>query len=308
MGHLERIESSLRQALQLADGPYTPPRLRQAMQHAVLGGGARLRPSMAFAVAAACGDAAAPGLEEVATSVELLHSASLVHDDLPCFDDAEMRRGRPSVHAAFGEPLAVLVGDALIALSFEHAISGGLRPAAITGVVRILSASIGSARGLVAGQAWESEPVALLSAYHQAKTGALFEASAALGATVAGSRFVDEWAAFGASIGEAYQVADDLRDVLALTQDKPAHQDAHLGRPNAARELGPKQAIERLSALLRKAAKHIPDCPHPQHIHAWLEAASERLCLAMAERAEGKPAVAAPTTTKPEALRTAVTA
>ncbi len=291
MASRNRIESSLQRALQRAEGPYTPPRLRQALQHAVLGGGARLRPSLALAVAAACGEAEAPGLDEAAAAVELLHSASLVHDDLPCFDDAPLRRGRPSVHAAFGEPLAVLVGDALIALAFEHGAGEALPDRHLRGVVQCLSTAVGSARGLVAGQAWESEPVALLSAYHQAKTGALFEAAAFLGASVADSDEAHAWAAFGAAIGEAYQVADDLRDALLeqASGEKPAGQDALHGRPNAAHELGPKQAVAHLSKLLRQAAERIPDCPQPERIHAWLDQASERLCVALSDGTAREP-------------------
>ena len=242
-------------------------------------GGARLRPSLCISVAAACGHADAPGLDESAVALELLHCASLVHDDLPCFDDAELRRGRPTVHRAFGEPIAVLVGDALIAHAFDHAVCEQLPADKVRGVVRILGAAVGSARGLVAGQAWESEPFALLSTYHQAKTGALFEAAASLGAHLAGAD-ADAWLEFGAAIGEAYQVADDLRDTLAAADlEKPAGQDALHGRPNAALELGTDGAVERLTSLLRSANERMPSCPRPEFLRRWLDAASARLCL-----------------------------
>ena len=88
-----------------------PPRLASALRHAVFPGGARIRPRLCLAVAAACGDPAPPLSDAAAAAIELLHCASLVHDDLPCFDNASTRRGHPTVHRAFGEPLAVLAGD-----------------------------------------------------------------------------------------------------------------------------------------------------------------------------------------------------
>ena len=96
-----------------------PPLLAAAMRHAVFPGGARIRPQLCLAVARACGDAHPALADAAAAAIELLHCASLVHDDLPCFDDAATRRGQPSVHAAYGERLAVLAGDALIVLAFQ---------------------------------------------------------------------------------------------------------------------------------------------------------------------------------------------
>src|SRR3954452_16784827 len=114
-----RIELALTVAVTRAEAPGCPPRLGAALRHAVFPRGARIRPRLCLAVAAACGDDDPTAADAAAAAVELLHCASLVHDDLPCFDDAPTRRGKPSVHRAFGEPLAVLAGDALIVLSFE---------------------------------------------------------------------------------------------------------------------------------------------------------------------------------------------
>ena len=104
-----------------------PPRLADALRYAVFPGGARIRPRLCLAVAPACGDDDPAASDAAAAAIELLHCASLVHDDLPCFDDADLRRGRPSVHRAFGEPLAVLAGDALIVLAFETLARGARR-------------------------------------------------------------------------------------------------------------------------------------------------------------------------------------
>jgi geranylgeranyl diphosphate synthase type II len=114
-----RIEHALDAVLTPGEAAGHPLRLAAAMRHAVFPGGARIRPTLCLAVAAACGDDHPALADAAAAAVELMHCASLVHDDLPCFDDAPTRRGRPSVHRAFGERLAVLAGDALIVLAFE---------------------------------------------------------------------------------------------------------------------------------------------------------------------------------------------
>src|SRR5215475_13888796 len=119
MDAVSRIERALRQSMGRADVAACPPRLAAAMRHAVFPGGARIRPRLCLAVAHACGDDEPAVAYRAAASIELIHCASLVHDDLPCFDDADIRRGRPSVHKAFGERLAVLAGDGLIVLAFE---------------------------------------------------------------------------------------------------------------------------------------------------------------------------------------------
>ena len=197
--------------------------------------------------------------DATAAAIELLHCASLVHDDLPCFDDAATRRGLPSVHAAYGERLAVLTGDALIVLSFQ-ALADGRRGARYgRGCSRPLLADVarrvGGPTGIVAGQAWECEPRVTLAAYHQAKTGSLFAACTEAGALAAGADPAP-WRAFGLSLGEAYQVADDVRDVVATTQalGKPAGRDRAL-RPA---EFGLGAGPGRRHRILRSAggARH----------------------------------------------------
>ena len=119
MKPITRIESSLAAAIATGEEAGCPPKLAGAIRHAVFPGGARIRPQLCLAVAAACGDSDPALSEAAASAIELLHCASLVHDDLPCFDDAATRRGRASVHYAYGESLAVLAGDALIVLAFQ---------------------------------------------------------------------------------------------------------------------------------------------------------------------------------------------
>src|SRR5271166_6512122 len=119
MDAITRIERTLNASLAQTEAPGGPPLLAAAMRHAVFPRGARVRPRLCLAVATACGDDQPAASNGAAAAIELLHCASLVHDDLPCFDDADTRRGRPSVHKAFGEALAVLTGDALIVLAFQ---------------------------------------------------------------------------------------------------------------------------------------------------------------------------------------------
>lgn len=283
-----RIDQILGEALARAGASGGPPLLREALEYAVLPGGARVRPRLTVAVAAACGGEHRGLADAAAAAIELLHCASLVHDDLPCFDNAGTRRGKPSVHAAFGERLAVLAGDALIVLAFEtlaHAAADA--PARLAPVLMCVAGGVGAPHGIVAGQAWECEPSVDLRAYQQAKTGALFAA-----ATMAGAAAADgdpqAWRELGERLGEAYQVADDLRDVLARGDElgKPVGQDVALDRPSAARELGVAGAVSRLEGLLAAAMASIPTCPGREALQALLMAEAARfLPKELAQRA-----------------------
>ena len=260
---MQRVESELTSLLAQAATGGCPPQLAAAMRYAVFPGGARVRPRMCLAVAVACGEDDPRIADAAAASLELLHCASLVHDDLPCFDDAELRRGRPSVHRSFGERLGVLCGDGLIVLAFEAlARAGEHAPARLPALLRIIGAAAGTPSGAVAGQAWECEPDVELAAYHRAKTGALFAACTMAGAAAAGAD-PQSWRAVGEQLGEAYQVADDLRDVAADAAEigKPVGRDAALGRPNSVAALGMPGAVARLDELVSGALEVIPECP-----------------------------------------------
>jgi len=274
-----RIEQALHAALSLGDGPGGPPRLAAAMHHAVFPGGARIRPQLCLAVARACGDADPRLADAAAAALELLHCASLVHDDLPCFDDAVMRRGRPSVQAAYGERIAVLTGDALIVLAFQALAEGAAHaPRRLPALLSLLARRVGAPHGIVAGQAWECEPYVALPAYHRAKTGSLFAACTEAGALAAGQDPA-AWQAFGLCLGEAYQVADDIRDVALATEllGKPRGQDVALHRPSSATELGLGGAIAHFDLLLARATEAIPPCAGAHALRALVRAESERL-------------------------------
>jgi geranylgeranyl diphosphate synthase type II len=274
-----RIEQALAAALAAREIHGAPPRLAAAIRHAVFPGGARIRRQLCLAVAMACGDDD-PGLADAAAvSLELMHCASLVHDDLPCFDDAAVRRGRPSVQAAFGEPLAVLAGDALIVLAFQVLGEAAERsPRRLAPLLATLASASGMPLGIVAGQAWECEPRVALADYQRAKTGSLFAAATTAGALAAGGD-AQAWRALGERLGEAYQIADDIRDVLSdpAVLGKPTGQDASLGRPSAAQELGLDGAIRHFDHLVRAAADAVPACAGAPALRALVRAESERL-------------------------------
>lgn len=259
----DRIEQAIHRALAPLSQASAPPLLAAAIPFAVFPGGARIRPTILLSVALSCGDDA-PGLSAAAAAaLELMHCASLVHDDLPMFDDADQRRGKPSVHRAYGQPLAVLAGDSLIIAAFETlARAGQDQPARALALTSCLARHSGAPFGICAGQAWESEAKVDLAAYHRAKTAALFVAATQMGAIAAGHE-AEPWEDLGARIGEAFQVADDLKDALcsAETIGKPAGQDAAHLRPSAVASMGVSGAIAHMKDILGGAIASIPACP-----------------------------------------------
>ncbi len=279
MPKLARIEDALTAAVSGAVGPGCPPKLAAALRHAVFPGGARIRPQLCLAVARACGDDRPALADATATAIELLHCASLVHDDLPCFDDAPMRRGQPSVHCAYGERLAVLTGDALIVMAFETlARAGASEPQRLVPLLLTVAQSVGMPGGIVAGQAWECEPRVSLREYQRLKTGVLFTAATVGGALAAGGD-AEAWRGLGDALGEAYQVADDIRDVVANPEQlgKPIGQDLALGRPSVALEQGLDAAMRLFQRLVQAATDAVPECRGAPMLRALVRAESERL-------------------------------
>ncbi len=272
-----RIEHVLEAILNdAADG--SPPLLREATRYAVFPGGARIRPRLCLAVAGACGADDPDIANAAAAAIELLHCASLVHDDLPCFDDAPTRRGKPSVHCAYGEPLAVLAGDALIILAFETVARGAAsKPERMIGLTKTIARAVNMSTGIVAGQAWECEDSVVLADYQRAKTGALFIGATTAGAIAAGGSPLP-WRTVGDRLGEAYQVADDLHDAASSADQlgKPVGQDIAHDRPNAARELGIPGAVQQLKRLVQDAVDAIPPGPGTDTLRALIQEESKR--------------------------------
>lgn len=220
--------------------------LSSAMRYAVLGAGKRVRPALTLAATECLGAPAAAALP-AACALELIHNYSLVHDDLPAMDNDDLRRGRPTVHRAFGEAEAILAGDALLTLAFEHISAGsqeaGVDPGRIVSLTAELAVAAGAA-GMCGGQALElaltgvpvdTDRLRMLS---RLKTGALFRVACRLGAIVAGAAEPELAAltSFGEAIGLAFQITDDLLDA--------AQDNAHEGLPTFVTLLGESGARE----------------------------------------------------------------
>ena len=269
MGVQQRIERQLELALADTEHDACPPTIGRAMRYAVFPGGARIRPRLCLAVAAACLDERSDNTDRLAraagsaAAVELMHCASLVHDDLPCFDDADIRRGKPSVHKAFGENIALLTGDALIVKAFETLASAFRSdPASLGKAVGILAGCSGVPSGIAAGQAWEVESDIPLELYHRTKTGAMFIAAVELGALATNAR-AEDWTAVGRLTGEAFQAIDDIRDVCSSPEEigKPVGQDARLARRNLALEAGLPASTSHVMKTIDRALHAIPATP-----------------------------------------------
>ncbi len=283
MSLMERTEDALARHFEAACGAGAPNRLVQAMRHAVFSGGARIRPQLCMAVAIACGDDDPLLTDAAAVALELMHCASLVHDDMPVFDNADTRRGQPTVHKVHGEPLALLAGDGLIVMAYRVLLQGagqgaGAHAQRLTALMDNLTRGVGLPDGIVAGQAWECENAADLSQYQRAKTGALFVSATCAGALSSGSDPAP-WAALGESLGEAYQVADDIRDVMvdADTLGKPAGQDLLHARPSSAHALGLEGAIGHFQSLIERAVASIPACACRDMLRQLVLREAERL-------------------------------
>ena len=279
----ERIEGALERCLSALDDADTPPRLRQALRAAVFPGGARLRPRLLLTVVEAHGDPAPDLADAAAVAVELLHCSSLVHDDLPCFDDAALRRGQPTIHRGFGESTAVLVGDGLIFLAVEtltNVAAVDFPKAAAT--LKELMRAAGPREGLVCGQALEGEAHIDLGSYHRAKTGALFEAAAVMGALVVGADPVP-YQRMAMELGLAYQIADDMLDHQGgpSTGGKTGNQDQRKGRPNAVASLGLSGAQERIEGHRAIALSHVEGLPDSGRLVVLIEHTVSRLVNAV---------------------------
>ena len=246
-----RMETALSRLLPA--GHVAPSRLHEAMRYAVLGGGKRVRPLLAFA-AGALTQAAAERLEIAAAAVELMHAYSLVHDDLPCMDDDVLRRGKPTVHVEYDEATALLVGDALQSLAFQilsdHKLADDARMQ--LEMVKLLAATAGS-RGMAGGQQIDLEAtgkalaLAELEFMHIHKTGALIRAAVLLGAACGSPLAETEKASldrYAKAIGLAFQVVDDLLDHegSTATLGKTAGKDSKHGKPTYVSALGPAAA------------------------------------------------------------------
>ncbi len=242
------------------------PRTAEAVRYALLGEGKRLRAILLLEASRACGGPA--DAYELAAAVEVVHAYSLVHDDLPCMDDDDVRRGRPTVHRVYGVPVATAAGLAMVPLAarsaYRAALELGLSTSEAGDVVRTLMDASG-ASGMIGGQLLdlEAEGVALpldaMERVHRLKTGALIAASVTLGAQAAraSAQRRAALAHYGAAIGLAFQIADDVLDVTATTDElgKTAGRDLALAKSTYPALLGVEGAIERATALINEACE-----------------------------------------------------
>jgi len=197
-----------------------PATIHKAMRYSLFAGGKRVRPLLAMAAADAVCDAA-PGIESAACVLELIHTYSLIHDDLPALDNDDLRRGRPTCHKVFGDAMAILAGDALLTLAFEVLAKLDIDAERRVGLACELATASGTVGGMIGGQVNDLEgegkfPTAhLLESIHRAKTGALLRASVRMGAIYAGadSGQLDALTRFGEHVGLAFQIVDDVLDV-----------------------------------------------------------------------------------------------
>lgn len=240
------------------------------MHYSLLAPGKRLRPFLTMLAAEACGGRAENSLA-AACAVEMIHTYSLIHDDLPAMDDDDLRRGLPTCHKKFGEALAILAGDALLTLAFQQ-LSDGYPAATAAGCIRVLARGAGAA-GMVGGQvldlAWERGGGTLhdLENVHDLKTGALFRASLQLGAWAAQgeNRSGPEQAilhaldAFGRCFGRAFQITDDLLDVRGDSQltGKRVQKDAERGKLTYPSLQGVENSRRLANDLCREACEHV---------------------------------------------------
>jgi geranylgeranyl diphosphate synthase type II len=259
--HKRIVDRTLDALLSGAEGPAAT--VVDAMRYAVTAGGKRLRPILAIAACEACGGRLEDILEPAA-AVELIHTYSLIHDDLPAMDDDDLRRGRPTVHRAFGEAEAILAGDALQALAFEVL---STRPSASDPSLRIEAvrtlARAAGVEGMVGGQMADLEaeraPVGAdgLEWIHRRKTGALLAASAELGAIHAGASRSDRaaLAAYGHALGLAFQIADDVLDCTSTAEDlgKTPGKDREAGKATYPAMYGLEASRERAARLVDQA-------------------------------------------------------
>ncbi|TAG02989.1 MAG: polyprenyl synthetase family protein [Betaproteobacteria bacterium] len=257
--HRTRTEAVLERFLpkdELASG-----RMFESMRYSVLGGGKRLRALLAYASAEAVG-ASADVADHAAASVEMIHAYSLIHDDMPCMDNDDMRRGKPTNHVAFGDATAMLAGDALQPLAFRVLLDTDASAAGIVAASRMLADASG-ARGMAGGQAIDLANVgkpmtqAALEEMHALKTGAMFEAAVVLPALLVESddERVDALTKFAANIGLAFQVVDDVLDATAdsATLGKTAGKDAAADKPTFVSLMGIEAADAYARVLTRQA-------------------------------------------------------
>lgn len=261
MDYASHTEAALDAALPLRDCPQKE--VVEALRYSLLGGGKRLRAALLLAFYQVCGGEGEKALP-FASALEMVHAYSLIHDDLPCMDDDDLRRGKPSCHIAFGEATALLAGDALLTHAFDHMLHADMEPQRLLAAAGCLSRAIG-VYGMIGGQvmdlANESSPDITeqrLKDTDALKTGALISAACEMGCILAGASEEKRTAAkeYAAKIGLAFQITDDILDQCSTTEElgKPVGSDEESKKATYASLYGIEEA-RRISAELLTQAK-----------------------------------------------------
>jgi geranylgeranyl diphosphate synthase type II len=270
-GHRIRVDASLIARLDDA----WPAAFREAVQYPLRTGGKRIRPLFTAAAAEAVGGSVSDDIVLTATAVELIHTYSLVHDDLPCMDDDAERRGKPAVHIAHGVGTALLVGDALLTEAFRTLTTTQLPAEIQVALVAELAQAAGH-QGMIGGQAadvglgGEVTEMDQLVRLHQGKTGALIRAACRMGGLAAGASpaQLDVITCYGEAVGLAFQMADDVLDA-----EEDSGED---GPPSFVKLMGIEQTQRRAAELLGQALGAAASLPHPTALRALARFTVER--------------------------------
>jgi geranylgeranyl diphosphate synthase, type II len=257
----ERTDAALNRLLPAASEH--PVSIHQAMRHSVFAGGKRLRPILCMEAGRMVAGSLPEGIEELGAALEMLHTYSLIHDDLPALDNDDLRRGRPTCHKAFGEALAILAGDALQTRAYEVLAQLRCLAEARVRIIEEIARGTGTLSGMIGGQVVDLEAehkkpdLATLEYIHQSKTAALIAASAVAGGLYgeASEDAVNRLRCYGQTIGLAFQIVDDVLDVTQSSEQlgKTAGKDTAAEKATYPALFGVDESLKRANTLMQKA-------------------------------------------------------
>jgi geranylgeranyl diphosphate synthase, type II len=266
---LEEGRESADRALErlLPPGTQHPPSIHQAMRHSVFAGGKRLRPILCMEAGRMIAGALPDGIEEVGAALEMLHTYSLIHDDLPALDNDDLRRGRPTSHKVFGEAIAILAGDALQTQAYEVLAQLRCSAESTVAIIREIAHGTGTIDGMIGGQVADLEAehtqasLETLEYIHRSKTAALITASVVSGGLYAGAAGaqIARLRGYGQSIGLAFQIVDDVLDVTQTSEQlgKTAGKDTAAEKTTYPALFGIDESLRKADALVDRACAEL---------------------------------------------------
>ncbi len=257
----ERTDAALERLL--PPGTQHPVSIHRAMRHSVFAGGKRLRPILCVEAGKMVGGSLPAGIEELGAALEMLHTYSLIHDDLPALDNDDLRRGRPTCHKVFGEAIAILAGDALQTQAYETLARLGCPAEARVRIIEEIARGTGTLDGMIGGQVVDLEAehtkpdLKMLEYIHRSKTAALITASVVSGGIYAGATddAIEKLRTFGQSIGLAFQIVDDVLDVTQTSEQlgKTAGKDTAAEKATYPALFGIDESLKKADTLVEKA-------------------------------------------------------